>query len=356
MATTILHFIVNLRRGGAETMLAKSINDIKEYNHVIVTLEPGNDFETELKAIPVICLHRPSMWQIPTAVIKLRQAIHRHRVNMVHSHLPLCHFIARLAVPAHVPLLSTIHTSVKHVKDYNKWYIRALDKYTFAFRKSTLIAVSRTALDEYFAVLKIDPRPAIVLHSFIDPTEFTINAETYAGGEFRIVHTGSLRHPKNQAFLINAFRSLKGKNCVLHIYGEGPLRNKLQQQIQKNEVAVTLKGHANSINYLLPRYHLFTMSSVTEGFSVSVLEAMAAKLPLLLSDIHPFREQCGDAALYFDANNEQDFCNKVLQLKSDETLRNHLAEQAHKRVLQQYTREQFLRQLKTIYASAAGGM
>ncbi|MGC8001405.1 glycosyltransferase, partial [Salmonella enterica] len=63
-------------------------------------------------------------------------------------------------------------------------------------------------------------------------------------------------------------KHFRGKPVVLDIYGAGDLKD------------------------TLPNYHAMIMSSFYEGFSIGVLEAMAMKIPLVLSDIPSFREQC----------------------------------------------------------------
>ncbi len=60
------------------------------------------------------------------------------------------------------------------------------------------------------------------------------------------------------------------------------------------------------MNALLPNYDLNVMPSVIEGFSLSVLESMAMKIPLLLSDIVSFPEECVDTAIYFSTTDVQD--------------------------------------------------
>ena len=61
------------------------------------------------------------------------------------------------------------------------------------------------------------------------------------------------------------------------------------------------------LNRIIKKYDLFVMSSIYEGFSVSVLEAMSLGMPLLLSDIASFREQCEGTAVYFNLKDNDYF-------------------------------------------------
>jgi glycosyltransferase involved in cell wall biosynthesis len=154
---TILHFIYSLGRGGAETMLVRALSDLKEYNNIVVTLYESNQFEKGIDCQKYICLHSPSILSLPLAVVKFKAVIKELKPDLVHSHLPLCNFIARLAIPKSIPLVTTIHTCIASAKDYKKWYIRVLDTFTYKLKKSTIIAVSNVALNDYFTVLKIKP-------------------------------------------------------------------------------------------------------------------------------------------------------------------------------------------------------
>jgi len=91
------------------------------------------------------------------------------------------------------------------------------------------------------------------------------------------------------------------------------------------------------------------MPSLFEGFSLSVLEAMAMRMPLLLSDIPSFREQCEDCAIYFDLNNNEDFILKLNDLINDDQKRIILAGNAQKRVLENFTLTRHMSGLKKIY-------
>src|SRR5690606_17609701 len=99
----------------------------------------------------------------------------------------------------------------------------------------------------------------------------------------------------------------------------------------------------------IPEYDLFVMSSPLEGFSLAVLEAMALKMPMLLTDIPSFREQCVSTAIYFNLNDTDDFISKLLHLISDNEQRIALGEAALQRVLANFTLEHYMKGLRDIY-------
>ena len=139
---TILHFIYSLGRGGAETMLVRVIKELPEYRNIVVTLNKNNHFINELQSDEFICINKPSLLSLPSAVFSLKKIISKYKPAIVHSHLPQSNFIARLATPKHIPLITTIHTSIATAIDYKKWFIRLLDKFTWHSESEQLISSS----------------------------------------------------------------------------------------------------------------------------------------------------------------------------------------------------------------------
>lgn len=349
MKKTLLHVIYNLGRGGAETMLVQVIKKLPEYYNIVVTLQEDNHFEDELECDEYICLNQPSIFSIPLAALRLRKLVKARNIDIVHSHLPLSNFVARLAVPFSIPLINTIHNSILTSLDYKKWFIRFLDKSTYNFRKSIIIAVSKNALDDYFSVLSLKKGEALVLYNFVDTELFkkkTLAPETDA---FRAICVASLSRQKNIAYLVNGFSLLDNSNINLHIYGSGELQKEVQNLIDVRSVDIVLKGQVTNIAATLPKYDIFVMASLFEGFSLSVLEAMAAGIPVLLSDIPSFREQCGEHAIYFDLNDPNDFAAKIKILRSDRTLCMNMANNARNYVLENFALEHYMKELKRIY-------
>lgn len=351
MKKTILHFIYDLGRGGAETMMVRVIRELQEYNNIVVTLYEDNHFEQELECTKYICLHQRSLLHFPVSVIKLRKIIKDYKVDIVHTHLFWPTFIARIATPRHIPLITTIHAFIKTSVEYKKWFIRLLDKLSYRIRPSIIIGVAKGALNEYFSFLKIAPHKAYALYTFVDVDHFKISSSTTRSDSaiFRLISIGALRVQKNHKYLLNAMRLLKDEPVELHIYGMGPLRKGLQEIIDREDLHVVLKGEVNNINEILPAYDLFVMSSTFEGFSLSVLETMAMKVPMLLSDIVSFHEQCEGTAEYFDLENTADFAEKVKALAADNLKRNRNAENAYARVIENFTLPHHMKQLRNIY-------
>ena len=350
---TILHIIDYMGRGGAEVMLVKVLKELKEYNNIVVTLNPEDHFGDEFTCDEYHCLQMGSFANFPNAVIKLRRFIRKHKIDLVHSHLFSATLVARMATPSRVPLITTIHTNVS-TREYKKWYLRMLEKISYKMHQSTVIGVSTGVLDQYFKYFNHKPYKKYLLYTFVDLKDPERPLQVPEAGVnkdfFTLAAIGALRFPKNQQYLIRAFEKLKNEKFELHIYGIGVMQKELEQLIKETGARVILKGEVKNASRLLPQYDLYVMPSEFEGFSLSVLEAMAMEIPMLLSDIPSFREQCAGTALFFDLEDINDFIAKLKQLAADKDLRNRLAMAAKQRVLNSFTLEHHMQGLRKIYS------
>ncbi|TMI67819.1 MAG: hypothetical protein E6H09_23725, partial [Bacteroidetes bacterium] len=208
---TILHIIDNFGRGGAETMLVSVLKELNEYDNIVVTLYEKNRFDDSLQFDKYFCLKLRSVFFLPFKILQLRRIIKANGVDLVHTHLYWPTFAARFATPRRIPLVTTIHTSIAFTRDYKKGIIRFLDRFSYNFRKSTIIAVANGALKQYFEILKIKPFKTHVLYTFVNTNVFNGKETSKAnnGDHFKIMTTGTLRYPKNHLFLVKVFEQLK---------------------------------------------------------------------------------------------------------------------------------------------------
>ncbi|MEX0669114.1 MAG: glycosyltransferase [Pirellulales bacterium] len=118
-------------------------------------------------------------------------------------------------------------------------------------------------------------------------------AHHFAHGPWRLLMVARLDPIKDQATLLRAFAAARQPGWQLWLVGEGPERPRLEQlarQLQLDPAEVLL-GRRTDIPALLAQADLFAFSTTAaEGFGIALIEAMAAGLPLLASDVPACRQ------------------------------------------------------------------
>lgn len=346
---TILHIIDSLETGGAEVLLAGTVPALTSFNHVIVTLKRGHDFEKALETIPQYCLNYRSKLDLLRSVKRLREIIKKHNVDLIHSHLLTSTFIARLAKPKQLPLAFSVHNllseSAFKISRLSKW----LEKLTYK-KTNHIIFVSNNAKRDYDQQIGIQGSFDI-LPNFVEDIFFEkYQTKHYTKHTpFRLVSVGTLKEQKNFSYLIKSLARIK--DCTLDIIGDGPLKSKLNLEIKSHGVEdrVNLLGKQKDLASILPNYDLFVMASHYEGFGISAIEAMALGLPTLLSDIEVFREVAGNAATFFKPNNIEDFISKMNELKSSNKKLALLSKMGNEQAQKVSGKKEYLNKLSEIY-------
>jgi glycosyltransferase involved in cell wall biosynthesis len=142
-----------------------------------------------------------------------------------------------------------------------------------------------------------------ILHNFLPDSVFQKRNDRVAGDVIKFIAVGNLKEAKNYYYLLEIFKHLKDTKVSLDIVGKGTLHEKLKAYIDHEGFNVRLCGSINHTSPLLGQYDFFIQASSHEGFGLSVLEAMACNIPVILSDIPVFRETTNNLASFFPLDN-----------------------------------------------------
>lgn len=114
----------------------------------------------------------------------------------------------------------------------------------------------------------------------------------------------------------------------LVITGDGKLRKRLSKLIMKLNLQgkITLLGWRTDVTTLLQNADIYIQSSRWEGFSIAILEAMTAGLPLIVSNAAGLVEAVGDAALIFPIGNVKQLAAHIDELATNPRLRHELSQ------------------------------
>ncbi len=233
----------------------------------------------------------------------LRKALAQGPYDAIHVHSPSSAMLL-LAACASRPgsarrVVFTLHNSWPNLRPRN----RALATVAMA-SFPTVVACSRSASNSIPRwVRRLRRTPVEVVPNGVDLSRIDrILATALGRGEpegnhrsgLRVLTIGRLIAIKDHSTLVRAFGRFAGADDRLVIVGEGPFRNLLQAQIAELGIGdrVDMPGlvERDEVYRLLAEADCFVSTSHGEGLPLSVLEAMSAGIPVVLSDIPPHRE------------------------------------------------------------------
>jgi sugar transferase (PEP-CTERM/EpsH1 system associated) len=140
------------------------------------------------------------------------------------------------------------------------------------------------------------------------------------------------------------------------LVGEGPHRVGLESEIGRLGLYkdVRLFGYSDYIRELLNCMDLYIQSSFYEGFSNTVLEAMACGLPVLATDVGGTADlfSQGVEGWLFSPNDDETLASLIVQLERDPSLRN-AGLRGRQRVVQNFSVQTMVRQYESLYSDLA---
>ena len=169
------------------------------------------------------------------------------------------------------------------------------------FEQAAAVHCVSEAVKKEAVALGLDPSKAHVIRPAVDPGFFCPGAFPRPDRvTFQVVTTGTLNWKKGYEYALSALRRLldRGIPAHLNIIGEGGERPRILYTMHDLELEthVRLLGHLppEKVRDHLQRADVFVLSSLSEGISNAVLEAMACGLPVVTTDCGGMREAVTD--------------------------------------------------------------
>lgn len=295
----ITHVVENLNRGGLERVVIDLIGVQQAAGHrcQVACLFERGALAAELDAIgvPVIACGKQRGFDL-AAVRRLRAAIRAHGTEVLNTHNAMAHYYAAIASPGlRLRRINTRHSmgvTARHRR--RDWLYRAS-----MIGTDTVISVSRAALEAALAQHLVPAAKAVAIPNGIPIGEFRPRsdearrrlAETLGlpAGSAVLGTVGRLHPAKDHALLLRAFAQLVTGHpqAALVVVGDGALRTDLERDAEALGIAdrVRFLGDRSDVKALLCAFDLFVMSSRTEGYSIALVEACAAALPIVATAV-----------------------------------------------------------------------
>lgn len=371
----IMYVVNSFGAGGAERhLLALTTHMVRAGHSVLVVALTGSvsggakniagDFLsagakiTILDSVGVVLLRDAARWY---SLCKLARS---WAPDILHSHLPRADFAASMVKRL---LPNTIWISTAHDA-----YIKGVYSGYWVFRwlgwnwrlANHIVAVSGHAQRWVLEVLRLpEARTSIIYHGIAKlPAAREARSTVPSDRPFVVGCLARYEPRKGIGTLIKAMVSVCAKHpgARLVIAGSDPTSysSELRQLAESLHVghAVDIQGFCDVPLDFLRQLDVFAFASVSEGFGIVLLEAMAIGLPVVASDIYPLNHivSKGETGMLEDPADPEAFAAALIKLLENPELAYQLGAAGRRRCLLEFSEEKMIRATEELYISLAG--
>jgi len=361
--TRILFLITRAELGGGQTHVADLLRGLRgEFDLHLGTGETG--YLTEIARGLGIRTHiLPSLVQ-PLNPTKEIAALHQCwrlirdiQPNLVHAHTSKAGLIGRAAAKfAGVPSVFTAHTWCFTEGTSWKWKLIGTPLERLAGRWCGRI-INVSDANRQLAVSKRvgEPSKHVTIHNGIQ--DHPLRARLRERSVPRILMLARFVPQKAQSLLVKAVEGVE-QPFELAFVGDGPTRSAVERQVARAHLAdrVVFLGQRLDVPELLAAADIFALFTHWEGFPITILEAMRAGLPSVVSDVGGVREavheSCGKIVAPGDVAG---FRAALEALITDVNLRVRMGAAARARYERNYTVPSMLEKTVAVYRAVCAG-
>ena len=354
----ILIVVTLAETGGAQTYVASLLPAlVDEFEVVVAAHGPGPLREAVRSAgarfVALEHVRRPlSPWRDLRGLLELVALLRRERPDVLHANSSKAGVLGRLAAAlTGVPIrIFTVHgwafsAHTGLASALYRWAERALRPLT-----TVTICVAESERASGLAARVCDPERTIVIRNGVAAGP---PVPAHADGAAPTVLTvGRLQRPKDPLTLARALGLLRARFTAV-VVGEGPDRPLLEAEIRRLglERAVVLAGDRSDVADVLARADVFVLSSTAEGLPLSILEAMAAGLPVVASSVGgvPEAVEDGETGLLVAPRDPVRLAAAIEGLLADPALRRRLGANGRERVRERFGLEAFQQSHVAVY-------
>jgi glycosyltransferase involved in cell wall biosynthesis len=226
-----------------------------------------------------------------------------------------------------------------------------------ANKSKAIITPSQFVKDDLVEFAKIDPAKVTVTHEAADPIAESATPLPDLQNRKFIMYVGRPTPHKNLERLVEAFALLRASHPDLTLV----LAGKRDANYRRIEAEVKQKGIKNvlftdfvsegELRWLYENCQAYVFPSLSEGFGLPGLEAMAHCAPVVSSNATCLPEVYGGAAHYFDPIDTQSMADAINEVLTDKNLRDKLVE-AGKGQVKKFSWQRMAEQTLRVYDAA----
>jgi glycosyltransferase involved in cell wall biosynthesis len=257
-------------------------------------------------------------WSLdPRAPVRLARLLARVRPDILHVHHTAPSVAGlligrRMRIPIIVATEHRRHDSLGRLaRAIAAWRVRGVDC-TICNSQATYSSIPPSALEAGENIQ--------VIHNGVSIVDIEAPDRRGRGGPVLFGCVARLVAVKNPIEVVRAFARLieAGVDADFVWVGDGPLRSEVEREVRRQGLGsrFQLIGEVGrgSVSEWLAKMNVFVMFSSTEGFCNSVVEAMGAGLPCIVSDAGALPEVVGDAAIIIPSGDANALCEEMTRL------------------------------------------
>jgi glycosyltransferase involved in cell wall biosynthesis len=304
----VAHIITGLELGGGGAVvltIARAL-DRRRFDMDVFCILEGGAGEEELRQLGCGVTILERAWDYrkfisysPSKMLKLAGMLRDGKYDVVHTHLFPADAIGRVAARvAGIPVVvKSLHNMGRWKKRQHVLADRMLNRWT-----DKVICCSDFQRETAEAQEGFAPDQAITIHHGVRMARFTPRIDRTAlmsslGLRPDRLTVGTVGRPipeKGHTYLVDAMPEIlrQHPDTQFLIVGDGALRASLEARVAESSFGdrVTFVGARPDIPEMMALMDVFVFPSVSEGFGIAVIEAMATHLPVVSSNIRPLSE------------------------------------------------------------------
>lgn len=358
----VMHLVISLRTGGLERFVIDLVQaQAQDCEPIVVCLEQGGGLIDQCPAETIVLDLSPGLHL--GAVLDIARIAREKKIQVIHTHNEKAQFYGGLAgLLARVPV---VHT--KHGK--NSTDKRSLIRNNLNARLcKKIITVSKDAGEQCVCDEKIPESKVIIVLNGVDTARFSSRHERgnvkaslgIAPEELVIGHVARMAPVKDQGLLLSACGLLKeqGVHFRLLLVGDGPSRAELERLAHSLGIKgqVIFAGVRHDISNLMQAMDVFVLSSLSEGISLTIVEAMACELPVIATAVggNPEVVLNGETGYLVQTGDARGLSLRIAELLLDPQLRARFGRNGRIRVESQFSLTRATDQYARVYKDVLG--
>lgn len=335
----VMLVVQSLRVGGAETMVEALANALIRHGcsiRVVVLQADETIISERLREAGVPLTMMGKHPGIDLSLIgRLAREMELFKPHVVHSHLPILHYVVPAANSAGVSVL--VHTLHNIAQKEARSRIKAAFNGR-CYRSGRVVPVALSEINRQSIVERYHLKEADIpiVPNGIDLSRYERRSTFSVGEVFEVVNIARFEEAKNHAAIVEAAEILaqRGLKVKFHLYGMGSLQQQTADMVKTRGLsdAIVFHGVTDDVPAVLAGANAFVLPSLYEGMPMVLIEAMASGLPIVASRVGGIPDMVvdGDSALLCEPRGDS-IADELGRLIADKALRMRLGSAAMER-------------------------